>query len=165
MLRYCTYCQKDYDFTPREVSGREPLICPQCGKEIPKNSRNPKQGTEAEKSEESIGKAASVVFHLAYIFFIAMGILGIAGYYLGIQGLLWGTVAASVVVYFIQCLTHTTSFPLGVVLLPLGAIAGFFIFKGVHGIGLGIHIVFAIRHLIRDVFYRFIFWILSKVGA
>jgi len=28
MLRYCTVCQKDYDFPPRDVSSGKALICP-----------------------------------------------------------------------------------------------------------------------------------------
>ena len=162
MLRYCPNCKKDIDFNPRAVSGSAPLICPECGNEVPKNSRNPEHGRAAEESEEKIGKAAAVLFHLSYIFYIALAAIGFIGYFAGIGGLLWGTVALSLTAYLVQCLTHTTSFPFGVVLLPAGAIAGYFVFKGISGAGLGIHAVFAIRHLLRDVFYRLIFWIIGK---
>ncbi len=162
MLRYCMHCKKDIEVSPRAVSAATPLICPECGNEIPKDSRNPEHGVAAEKSEESIGKLVAVLFNLSFIFYLAMAVLGTIGYFSGSTGLLWGTVAVSTVAYLLQCITHTTSFPLGVIFLPLGAVGGYFAFKGIPGIGLGIHAVFAIRHLVRDVFYRFIIWIIGK---
>jgi len=57
MLRYCEYCNKDYEFTPLAVSGSNPLICPECGNIVGKNSRNPTKKADAEKTDENIGKA------------------------------------------------------------------------------------------------------------
>lgn len=162
MLRYCANCKKEFDFPPRAITAATPLICPECGNEIPKESRRPDQGREADVSEEKIGKAASVIFHMIYIFYISMALIGIIGYVTGFHALLYVTAGISLAVYVTQVISHVTSFPTGVIFIPLGAIVGFFIFKGLPGACLGIHIVFALRHILRDILFRFIFWLIGK---
>ena len=51
MLRYCANCKKEFDFPPRAITAATPLICPECGSEIPKESRRPDQGREADAQE------------------------------------------------------------------------------------------------------------------
>ncbi len=162
MLRYCTNCQKEYDFPPRAVSGKDDIICPGCGKVVPKNSRRPDQGAEADRSEESIGRFFSVLFHLSYIFYITLAVLGIVGKLTGFLPLLYITALISLGAYGLQCLTRTTAFPSGMFFIPAAAVVGFIIFKDISGSCLSIHIVFLLRHLIRDIFYRLFFYIIRK---
>ncbi len=162
MLRYCANCKKEFDFPPKAVTAAAPLICPECGREIPKESRRPDMGREADVSEEKIGKAASVVFHLIYVFYVSLAVAGTVAYVTGLNGLLYATAGISLTVYLLQVLTHSTAFPTGVIFIPLGAIAGFLIFKGLPGACLGVHIVFALRHIVRDIVLRIFFWIIRK---
>lgn len=162
MLRYCENCKKDFDFAPLAVSGSEPLICPECGNVVGKNSRNPEKKINSEKTDENIGRAIGGIFHLFYIFYMVMGIIGVVSYILGAHFLLYIVTAISLTVYIIQLLTGTAAFFLGIVFIPIGAIAGFIIMNGVSGACLGIHVVFLIRHLIRDVFFSLIGLIIKK---
>ena len=162
MLRYCEYCNKDFEFTPLAVSGSNPLICPECGNIVGKNSRNPQKKADEEKTNENIGKAIGEIFHLFYIFYLVMGIMGVISYALGMTILLYVATAISLTVFIIQLLTGYSTFFLGVVFIPLGAAAGFFILSGISGACLGIHVVFLIRHLIRDVFFRLLGRIIQK---
>ncbi len=162
VYRYCTHCKKEYDFPPRAITAKEPLICPTCGNIIEKNSRDPEHGKEAEKSEETIGRAFGTLFHLSYIFYITLAIAGAIGFVTGFYILLYVTVAISLISYGIQLMIGMTTFPSGVIFLPIGGVLGYVIFKKPEGIWLGVHAVFFLRHLIRDIFYRFIFWIIRK---
>lgn len=53
MLRYCENCKKDFEFAPLTVSGKDDLICPECGGIIGKNSRNPANRVDPDKTEEA----------------------------------------------------------------------------------------------------------------
>ncbi len=153
MLRYCVNCKKDFDFEPLAVSGKGDLICPECGNVIGKNSRNPAGKEMAEATEEKIGNTFAGLLHLSYIFYLCMGILGVAGFIFGIDGLLYIATLISLAAYILQLVTGTLTFASGLILLPAGAILGWVFLGGLRGACLGIHIVFLIRHLIRDIFF------------
>ena len=157
MLRYCKNCKKDFEFEPLAVSGKEPLICPECGNVIGKNSKNPGNKVDTDKTDEKIGNGFAALLHLSYIFYLVMGIIGVMGFGLGIYFLLYLATVISLTVYIAQLLTGTATFMLGIIFVPLGAITGFIFIGGIPGVCLGIHLVFLIRHLIRDVFWR-LFW-------
>ncbi|MCR4589295.1 MAG: hypothetical protein K5668_00555 [Lachnospiraceae bacterium] len=157
MLRYCENCKKDFEFAPLAVSGKDDLICPECGGIIGKNSRNPGRRIDSDKTEEAIGNAFAGLLHMSYIFYMVMGLLGVAGYVFGINKLLYLATVISLAAFIIQFMTGTLLFMSGIIFLPLGAVAGYFYFKGIEGACLGIHIVFLIRHLIRDIFFSLLF--------
>ena len=157
MLRYCSNCKKDFDFDTLSVSGKDDLICPECGCIIDKNSRNPAGKLLAEETEEKIGRAYAELLHLSYIFYMSVGVIGVIGFILGIHWLLYAATAVSLAAYIIQFLTGTLIFKSGLFLLPIGAIAGYMYFGNISGACLAIHIVFLIRHLIRDIIFRLIF--------
>ena len=157
MLRYCENCKKDFEFAPLTVSGKDDLICPECGGIIGKNSRNPANRVDPDKTEEAIGNAFAKLLHMSYIFYMVMGLLGVAGYVFGINRLLCIATVISLLAFMIQLLTGTLIFTSGIIFLPIGAVAGFFYFGRIEGACLGIHIVFLIRHLIRDIFFMLIF--------
>lgn len=99
MLRYCTSCKKDFDFEPLAVSGREDLICPECGAVIGKESRNPAIKENAEKTEEEIGNIYARLIHLSYIFYMVMGLSGVLCYIFGIYAVLYAVTVISVTAY------------------------------------------------------------------
>ncbi len=164
MLRYCTNCKKEFDFPPRAITAKEDLICPECGNVIPKNSRNPEHGVEAERSEEAIGRTVAVLMHLSYIFYITLAVVGIVGYYTGINKMLFIASGIMIFAYVIQFVTMTTSFPTGIIFLPLGALLNYLVFRDPRALLLGICFVFLIRHVVRDIFYHFIMWIIKKAA-
>ena len=162
MLRYCKNCQKEYDFSPLAVSGRQDLICPACGNVIDKNSRHP---VNAENSEIELGLGRSVagLFRMAYVFYLILGMIGAVSYVIGMNKLLYFVTAVSLIAFIIQFVTGFLNFHSGLVLIPAGAIIGYLCFKTIEGACLGIHIVFLIRHLLRDVVFGLIFK-LVKMG-
>ena len=164
MLRYCTSCKKDFDFEPLAVSGREDLICPECGAVIGKESRNPAIKENAEKTEEEIGNIYARLMHLSYIFYMVMGLSGVLCYIFGIYTVLYAVTVISVTAYVIQFITGTVTFASGVILLPAGAVLGYTFAGGIPGACLGIHIVFLIRHIIRDIIFRLVFRFIEMVS-
>lgn len=164
MLRYCTNCKKDFDFDPLAVSGKEDLICPECGGVIGKESRNPAIKENAEKTEEEIGNIFARLMHLSYIFYMVMGLAGVLCYFPGIYTVLYAVTMISVTAYLIQFITGTVTFASGVILLPAGAVLGYIFAGGIPGACLGIHIVFLIRHLIRDIIFRLVFRFIEMVS-
>ena len=163
MLRYCKNCKKDYEFEPLAVSGKEPLICPECGNVIGKNSKNPGNKVDTDKTDEKIGNGFAALLHLSYIFYLVMGIIGVLGFVLGVYFLLYVTAFISLTVFLVQLITGTSTFGMGIIFIPLGAIAGFIFIGAIPGACLGIHLVFLIRHLIRDVFWRLFWKLIEKV--
>ncbi len=157
MLRYCENCKKDFEFAPLAVSGRNDLICPECGGVIGKNSRNPANKINSDKTEEAIGNTFAGLLHMSYIFYMVMGLLGIIGFVSGTDKLLYIATGISIGAFIIQFLTGTLIFTSGIIFLPLGAAAGYIYFKSIEGACLGIHLVFLIRHIIRDIFFAIIF--------
>ncbi len=157
MLRYCENCKKDFEFAPLAVSGKENLICPECGGIIDKNSRNPASRIDSGKTEAAIGNVFSRLLHMSYIFYMFMGLLGVAGFVLGIHKLLYAATVISLLAFVIQYFTGSLIFMSGIILLPVGAAAGYFYFKSMEGACLGVHVVFLLRHLIRDIFYTLLF--------
>ena len=164
MLRYCENCKKDFDFEPLAVSGRADLICPGCGCVIGKNSRNPAGKESAEKTEEAIGKAYARLLHLSYIFYLVMGTVGAVSFVFGIYGVLYAVSMVSLTVYILQLITGTLTFVSGLIFIPAGAVIGYMYFKSIAGACFGIHAVFLVRHLIRDIIFRLIFRFLGMVS-
>ena len=114
MLRYCENCKKDFEFAPLTVSGKDDLICPECGGIIGKNSRNPANRVDPDKTEEAIGNAFAKLLHMSYIFYMVMGLLGVAGYVFGINRLLYIATVISLLAFMIQLLTGTQIFTSGI---------------------------------------------------
>ncbi len=165
MLRYCEHCKKDYDFEPLAVSGKEPLICPGCGNVVGKNSRNPANHVDTEKTDEKTGNAFAGLLHLSYIFYMTMGLIGVVSFFLGLYPILFIVTLISLTAFLIQFITGTVTFATGIIFVPAGAIIGFIFLGGIPGACLGIHLVFLIRHLIRDVILRLIWKFLGKVSG
>lgn len=155
MLRYCTRCEKEYDFPPRAVTGPKPLICPMCQHEIDKNSRRP-AAAENNKPEEAVGSVFGGFLRLAYLFYVILAVIGIIGYFVHVDAMLYIPAVITVICYILQLITGTTAFTGGIIFVPLGAVAGYFLL-GMQGICLGILGVFLIRHIIRDLFFELIF--------
>ena len=160
MLRYCTNCEKETDFPVSDFTGNKELICPVCGQVIDRNSRRPVDTSGTDRTESAIGRILSGLMHFAYIFYMCLAVIGFIAFFLKLNTVLYVVTGIAAGVYLIQLLTHTATFASGVVLVPLGAIAGYLL-GGLTGMCLGIHIVFFARHIIRDVIYRLFFRLIS----
>lgn len=164
MLRYCTTCEKEYDFDPLLVSGEAPLICPECGMEVPKNSRKPVDYTETKKMEENIGRGIGKLMHLSYIFFALVSAIGIAGYILNLENVVFICTGINLIIFLVQVLTGHVRFRLGIVFLPAGALAGYFLLnQRIMDACLGVMVVFLVRFFVKEVVIR-LFWKLVRVG-
>lgn len=156
MLRYCMNCEKDIDFEPKEVSSKNDLKCPYCGGIIAKDSRHPVNSEYSDHAETKIGNTISKMIHIAFIFYVTLSLIGILGYVFNIDKMLYIATGIALGAFLIQFLTGTLVFGLGIIFLPIGAIAGFLVFKDIRGAFLGIDIVFLVRHIIRDIILRII---------
>lgn len=164
MNRYCVNCDKEFDFSPLEVSGRNDLICPECGQIIDKNSRRPKSNDESDKIENTIAGVFAQLLHMSYIFYLLCACAGVVGFFLKIDALLFLATAIALAAFFVQLFTGTLIFTSGLIFLPIGAVCGYLIVKNIRGAFLGINVVFVIRHIIRDIFYRLIGWFIGFIN-
>jgi len=156
MRRYCVNCREEYEFDPRAITGEGNLICPDCGGIIPKDSRRPST-VNNDAMEAGIGNAVSEVFHIAYIFYVTLAVIGIISYFAKWDTVLYVVSGIAIASYLIQLITGTTAFTWGVILLPLGAALGYFaLHGGIRGVCLGILAVFLIRHVIRDLLWTLV---------
>ena len=152
MKRYCTKCEKEFDFEIKSKEDLEHLYCPQCGEKIDANSRKPVD-PQIEENEQTIGNVMLYIFKFMYVFYMFMSILGIIGFIFKIDILLYETTIICLIVFIAQILTKHETFETGKVFLPLAAILGYLIFEDLRGICLGILIVFFVRHIIRDLIF------------
>lgn len=158
MLRYCTNCRQDFDFAPRDITGPDDLICPKCGSIIGKNSRHP-VSKENEKIEENVGNAIASIWNIAYMFYVTLSIIGIVGYFFS-DKIFYLMVAITVAAYILQLITGTTTFTEGIIFLPIGAAIGYFVIGSIKGACLGILVVFLIRHILRDILWNLVNWLI-----
>lgn len=163
MLRYCNNCKKEFDFKIKSIKDLNSLTCPECGKKIDPNSRNIERIRKIKENESNIGNTIGNIYGFAFIFYLIFAIIGIIAYFTKQYNLLYISSGINILVFLIQFFTGTLFFYSGLIFLPLGAVGAYFIFGGLEGACLGIQIVFALRHIIRDIFFRFIFWIISKI--
>ena len=162
--RYCTNCEKNYDFEIKSPNDLNVLFCPVCGAHVDKESRNPGPKREAEMAEAQIGGFFATVMRIMYLFFFVMSAVGIAAFFLKLYTVLYVVSAIVLVIYLIQIFTGTSNFKLGLLLVPLGGVIAFLITRSIPGIFLGMMIVFFLRHLIRDMIYRLIFKLINKAS-
>lgn len=161
MYRYCLNCKKDYDFSPLEVSGQGNLICPACGEIIDKNSRNPGRKVDTENTESAIGNAFAGLLHYSYIFYLVVATIGVISFVLGLYKVLYITTSVIMVVFAIQMLSRVIAFSgMMLILLPVMIVPGYILWN-IPGACLGVNVAFILRHLIRDIVYRFVKWLIS----
>lgn len=157
MLRYCTRCQKEYDFDPIKISSGDELHCPGCGSVISNNSRKPVDHTATEKMENNIGNGIGKIMHLSYIFYGLMALIGIIGYIFQLDNLVYVMTGINMAVFIFQLVSRKLIFRWGILLLPAGAVAGYFLFyqRPVDAC-LGVLLVFLVRHIVRNIFFKLI---------
>lgn len=160
MERYCSNCKKSFDFKIKSIYDLDSLVCPECGQKIDKNSRKPVENNDVDRK---IGSVFQKIFEFFYIFYLLCALIGVAAYFFHFQTLLYIMTGISLLVYFIQLFSGFLQFKSGLFFLPAAAIAGYIITQTVEGACLGIHIVFAIRHIIRDIIFRIIFFFINKI--
>lgn len=154
MVRYCNNCKKDYDFKIKSSAELDSLICPGCGQPVDKNSRRPVDNSQQQKNYENIGKTMVGVMHFIYCFYLLISLVGIACYVLKYEKGVYVATAVVLVAFIIQFLIGQVTFTTGFIFIPLGAVLFYYKFKTVTAACLGILVVFALRHLIRDIIFR-----------
>ncbi|MCR4940900.1 MAG: hypothetical protein K5930_12470 [Treponemataceae bacterium] len=159
MERYCTNCKKSFDFTIKSIYDLDSLVCPLCGRKIDKNSRKPVVHTDI---DGKIGSVFQKLFAFFYVFYISCAVIGGIAYFFNLNLLLYIMTGISLLAYVIQLFAGFMEFKSGLFFLPLGAIAGYLFARTAEGACLGIHIIFAIRHIIRDIILRIIFFFINK---
>ena len=159
MNRYCPKCQKEFDFQIRSSSDLDNLVCPECGGKIDRNSRKPFDSSSRDKTETAIGMAFFTLTRINYFFFSAVSAIGIVAFFLHWDKALYITTGICLALFLFQLIKGTLFFRTGPFFIPLGAVAGYFLFKSIRGACLGVCIVFVARNLLWNLF----FWILGKI--
>lgn len=168
MKRYCTNCQKEFDFTIKSMQDMDSLVCPVCGSKVDKDSRAPEYkevSVGTNRTANAIGNAVSCLFTLNYMFYISVSIVAVVAYYFNLDKLLYTMTGISLGLFLIQFFTGSYTFRSGIIFLPIGAAAGYYLLKSIRGACFGIAIVFILRHLIRDLIIRLVIKLLELVGA
>ena len=159
MNRYCTNCQKEFDFKITSMEDLDNLICPECGAKIDKNSHKP-VSTGPNTAEKTVSNAISGYYTIRYYIHFVLALIGLIAYFNEADKLLYIMTASCVILFLLQLFFRRTGFISGIILVPAGALIGFFLMgKVLRGACLGIVVVFIIRHLIRG----FNYYILSKL--
>ncbi len=155
MNRYCTICKKEFDFPIKSMTDLDNLVCPQCHNHIDKNSRKPVDNSGTEKTETAIGNAFAAFCSFLYLFYLCVSIAGVVGFVLKIYSLEYWCTGICLAAYFLQILFRYNTFQSGLIFLPLGAVAGYFLFENLRipGACFGVLAVFILRHLIRDIIW------------
>lgn len=162
--RYCTLCEKNYDFEIKKPDDLNMLFCPVCGAHVGKESRDPKPKMDAAKTETQIGKTIYTIMRIVYLFIFVMSVIGIVAFAFRLYTVLYVVTGIALVVYLIQIFTGYSSFKLGLILVPLGGVFGFLITKNVAGACLGMMAVFCIRFIIRDLLYKMLFKLIGRAN-
>ena len=168
MKRYCTNCQKEFDFTIKSMEDMNSLVCPVCGSKVDKNSRSPEYkevSAGSDRIANAIGNTVSCLFTLNYMFYISVSIIAVVAYYFNLDKLLYTMTGISLGLFLIQFFNGSYAFRSGIIFLPLGAAAGYYLLKSIRGACFGIAIVFILRHLIRDLVVRLVIKLLTLVGV
>ena len=166
MIKYCTNCRKDFDFTIKSMKDLDSLVCPECGSRIDKDSRNPaleEVSRATDKTEETIGNAFGCLMSLNYVFFMSISVAAIVAYNFHWDMALYILTGISLGLFVIQLFFRSVAFRTGFIFLPLGAAIGYFVLKSLRGACLGIAIVFIARHLIRALFWRLLSRLFSRL--
>ena len=106
--------------------------------------------------DAKIGSIFQKVFHFVYIFYMLCAVVGIIAFFLNLSKVLYVVTAISLIVFVLQLLSGYNTFRSGLVFLPIGALVGYLKFGTYEGACFGVMIVFAIRHVVRDVIFRLI---------
>ncbi len=161
MKRYCKKCDKEFEFKIGSMSDLEDLVCPVCGEKVDKNSRADKG--DMDSAAKAIGNTAHTLYNLSFIFYLVLAIIGIAAYFLHATTVLYVATGITLAAFILQYITGTVVFVSGIIFVPIGAVAGYFIIGSLEGASLGVHIVFAARHIIRDIIFS-ILWRIIGMG-
>lgn len=162
MNRYCTKCNKEYDFKIVSMDELDNLKCPVCGSKIDKNSRKPRDIEAETKVEETIGEGFYMIFKFAYFFYLICGVIGVAAYFLGLDKLLFADTVICLVTYLMRYGRSYDYRGLDMMWIVGGAGIGYYYFRTVQGACLGIMVGLILRHIVKTIIYRllskFIHW-------
>ena len=159
MIRYCSNCDKEVDFTIRSLEDLDNLVCPECGCHVDKNSRKPDVAKGTERTESAIGKAFVLLSRIIYYFYVTLSVFAVVAYYFHWDGLLFVLTGVILLFFILQRLCGLPTFVTGLFFIPVGAVLGYLLFKGTRGMCLGIALVFVTRHLV----WAFVFFVLGKL--
>jgi len=155
MLRYCTICNKDFEFEPQKITSKDPLLCPECGNIIEKTSRHP-SNINSNGAGDAIGNAMSGIFRLIYLFYLTLSLVGLICYFFNAFKAMYVIAAIMLIAYIIQFFTGTTAFVFGIIIIPVSCVLGYFVLHGINGICVAVFIVFLARYIIRDIIWSII---------
>lgn len=163
MLRYCGNCNEEYDFNIKSVKDMDNLVCPVCGMKVDRNSKAP-QRSDPDRTSDSIGNAVSGILYIAYIFYFACSIIGLAAYIAGEDKLLYSVTALCLILFFLGLLAGRLRFITGFIILPAAAAAGYAALEGLRGACAAVMIVFFVRFIIKDLLYTLFWKLIGKIG-
>lgn len=152
MKRFCTNCQKEFEFNINSMKDLDNLVCPECGGKIGAESRRPVD-PRIEQNEENIGRIMCAVVGFNYMFFLFFALIGIIAYFFDAYTVLYVTTAINLFAYLSHAFRGSTMFKSGIFFIPLGAAVFYYVFKTPQSACLGVQAVFLIRHLLRDLLY------------
>lgn len=148
MIRYCTKCEKEYDFPIKSMGDMDHLICPVCGEKVDRESRKPRDLVREEKTEIAIGRTIMAFLNFWFYLYLICGIVGIVAFLLKWDVLLYLVTAVSVFLFFKPSGRYRNSFFQSTLWLAAGAGAGFFFFRSVQGACFGVEVSLVIRHIV-----------------
>lgn len=135
MIKYCTYCQKEYDFKVKSMKELDHLTCPVCGNSVDKDSKKPAESVVL--PEEAIGNGLQSLYLFLYYLKWGCVLTGFLSYFMHWNIPFIGATILGAVVMLLQF----GIFGLGGILILIGFCLGFLVQGSIRGAGLGVLIM------------------------
>lgn len=116
------------------------------------SSKNVRQ----DDAEVFVAKAVEKYFFIRYFFYLICALPGIAGFFLGWEKVVYASAIICILVYMFFAAIYGRV-GMATTFLALAALVGFLVIeRNMVGASMGVLIVFIIRHLIKELFFKFV---------
>ena len=156
-LGYCPNCKLEFEYQINNMEDYNNVFCPQCSNRVSNNYVKPKQISKADRVAGSI---FSKILKIYFYFYLITSIIGLIGYFTGLQTLFTVSITIALVLYVIELLLGYTRNILGLTGMIISISICSYVLNDIKtGVFLGAAIIFLLSGLLRLLF----FFILYKV--
>ena len=159
---YCIDCDYEFNYSINSMNDLSNILCPKCGNKIDINS---KKKVYTSKGVLVFDKTVHKLLDFYYYFYFILSIIGLVGFYLGFNKLLFICSIISFIVYFIELIIGFTRNVLGLFGLIISFIVGVLVINDLFiGICVGACYLFLISGIFKIIYNLIINRLYRKYG-
>lgn len=159
---YCVNCDYEFIYSVNSINDLSDVVCPKCNSII--NTKD-KKYVSVSKSIRRFDKFVNKLLDFYYYFYFIFSIIGILGFYLGINKVLFVCSIISFILYFVELLFGFTRNFLGIFGVFVGSIVGILVLDNlIIGICVGSLVNFFISGVIKIIINTIINRLYRKYG-